>query len=347
MPRTRDALEFRRWALDFSPSVLKRKAVRQWEKMAPEFGKRVSPFLLERWRAGLFGEESDKERQQYDDEFRDGILNGTLIEELIVVASWSEKLSDEVGVPVVCDRPPYEVLVDHAHLFDILPHVIRKSFGTGMSDSDLNSIREAMQKMRDGSPPDLITAFTSIRPLMDRAIPILLRATEGYGIHNEFVRHWIVFNARMARRSVDARDRAAARQSIVKVGEALSPSPWVGEGPNELGLAVDYRFIRQHADSILRKKYHNANLKQADLHAKLSQFERSLINKFAHESPRKFALELLSARYRRKPGYLWNLIKRGNLYVDIIGHWRAALLSTEKNPHSANSQHDVTPSQTS
>ncbi len=54
MPRAPDVLELRRWALDFSPSVLKRKIVRQWEALAPEFGKRVSPFMLERWRAGIF-----------------------------------------------------------------------------------------------------------------------------------------------------------------------------------------------------------------------------------------------------------------------------------------------------
>src|ERR1019366_6713099 len=127
MARIPDALEFRKWALGYSPSVLKHRAIRQWESVAPDFGKRISPFLLERWRAGVLGEETDKERQQYDNKFKNGILEGTLIEELLFVAFWQEKLSESVGIPVVCDHAPYEVPAGYAHMFDIRSSEIRRS----------------------------------------------------------------------------------------------------------------------------------------------------------------------------------------------------------------------------
>jgi hypothetical protein len=173
-------------------------------------------------------------------------------------------------------------------------------------------------------------------------IPILLGTTDGFGIHNEFVRHWIVFNARSARHAVDPRDRRAACLSLEKITSALFPSEWVGEGPNPGGLAVDYRFIRGETDSILRKKYRNLDLKRADLQKALPQFDRSLIARFTDQTPRNFALELLSTRYGLKKGYLWNLIKRGNLHIDINLRWREALLSSGFSQPTAEPQSDLT-----
>jgi hypothetical protein len=220
MARAPDALEFRKWALGYSPSVLQRRAMRQWESVASDFGKRVSPFLLERWRAGVFGEETDQERQQYDNEFMKGILEGTLIEESLFVASWEEKLSESLGVPVVCDRAPYEVPMGYAHMFDIRSSEIRRNTEAAMSESELVEIRAAIEMMREESPPNLYAALSSMRPIMDRTIPILIRSSDGFGIHTEFVRHWIVFNVRSARYAVDARHKQAAYQSIVKINSA-------------------------------------------------------------------------------------------------------------------------------
>src|SRR5437762_8205876 len=110
MARAPDAREFRRWPLDFSPSVLKLKALRQWESLVPVFRERLSPFLLERWRASVFGEETDAERQRYDDDLRNGLLRGTTLwEELLSWVSSSEKLAETIGVPFVCDRAPWQV----------------------------------------------------------------------------------------------------------------------------------------------------------------------------------------------------------------------------------------------
>jgi len=109
---------------------------------------------------------------------------------------------------------------------------------------------------------------------------------------------------------------------------ALLPSQWAAMGPNEAGIALEYRFIRAQADSILRKKYRNLQLKRADLHEALPQIDRAVIDRSADETPRNFALEILSSAYGLKKGYLWNLIKRGNLQYDIAVHWREALLSS-------------------
>ena len=256
------------------------------------------------------------------------------MEELFYVASCSEKLSDAVEAPVVCDHAPYEVPAGRVHLFDVPLSVIRRSIADAvLSDSDVISLRAHLQKARGAPPDDLFAALTSLRPIMDRMIPVSLRHTDGSGIYNPFVPQWIVFNFRMASGyAVEGRDQRAARKSIAKICTALLPSPLIRERPNEAGVARDYPFIRERADPILRKKYNNRSLKSADLHKQLPQFLRSQINHVLDKTPRNFALELLAARHKLKPSYIWNLVKRGNLYFDVTAHWREALLSSPQTP---------------
>lgn len=256
MARSPDALEFRRWALDWSPPVLRRKALRHWEALLPVLAKRVSPFLLERWPAGIFGEERDKERQKYDDDFKRGFAQRAMLEELFYMALFAERLTEAVGVPVVCDRPPYEVAVGHAHLFDFLPSFVRQTIAaTSLSESERTDLRGSVKELLSVPPEEIIRRFTAARPIMDRAVPLALKASDGYAIHCEQLRHWIVFNARMARYAAVGADQQAARESLEKICGALLPPPLTAKGPNEASLAIDYRFIRGRADPVLKKNY--------------------------------------------------------------------------------------------
>lgn len=327
MARFPDAIAFREWALDHSPAALNKRALRLWDVLAPHFGKSFSPLLMEFWRAGIFTDQTDADRRQYDSRLIDGFTQGKLVEELLLFDAWAERLSVEMGVPVVTDRPPFRVAVDRIHIFDVPVPVIREVYQETVTDSTLLAQLKAFAVIRNTPPPtNEFARWNKLRPLLDMMIPTLLRSTEGSGIHNELTRRWIFFNARAARYAAVPSERDAAEESLEKIHAALLPSPLAARGPNSAGLASDYLYICQQVQPIIRKRYRNPQLRAADLHKKLERFERSLIDRFAHLTTRQFALELLSATYGLKPGYIRNRIKRGRLFIHIVARWRDALL---------------------
>ena len=339
VPRFPHALTFREWALDYPPSQLRRIAVRRWELFVSCFGKPLSPGLLEVWRALVLGEERAPDQQASDRETKSTIWNERFLEEYVRLISFMERLPGVVGLPVIGHLPPFQVPVDHVHLFDLRASLIRRCFSQGARDPELANLGAAIKEFfKASAEADEFAKWTQARPVMDRVFPAWLRDSDGFAIHHEMLRHWIAFNVRSARRAVDPRDREAAHQSLERICAALFPSEWSGEGPNEAGLAFDYRFIREQADPVLKRKFRNSELKRTELHRRLPQFERSLIDRWADCSPREFALALLSARYALKPGYVWNLVKRGNLHLAITLHWRKALLSSPPRQPSAATQ---------
>lgn len=131
--------------------------------------------------------------------------------------------------------------------------------------------------------------------------------------------------------------------SLEQITEALLPPEWVKDSPNEAALSFDYRLIRERADPILRKRFRHSDLKRLELSEKFPDADPRLLDRLADCSPQRFALSLLSKRYRRGGAYLWNLIKRGNLCIDIALHWRKALLSSSPPSSSPDSQTELSP----
>ena len=91
MPRSPHALKFREWALGYSPSQLRRIAVRRWELFVSCFGKPLAPGVLKTWRAVVLGEERATD-QQSDQEPKSGLWNDRYLEESVLLISLIERL---------------------------------------------------------------------------------------------------------------------------------------------------------------------------------------------------------------------------------------------------------------
>ncbi|HEV2380859.1 MAG TPA: hypothetical protein VG206_13840 [Terriglobia bacterium] len=315
MARLPHALEYREWALAHSPEALRQIANHRWERFVCYFEPALSPRFKEIWRAELFTEGGTPvPKDMHWDE--------ALIREAVFAFVVLMKLSEAIELPVTAFASPYKVLPDHVHLFDLRASLIRQSFAKAAKDSDFLAFSAAVRGYPNFPvPPHEFAAWTRARPMMDLLVPALLFAA----IHVEPFRQWIVFNTWTARRAVDPKDRRAALESLQRISDALFPSEWAREEPNPAGLALDYRFIREQADPILQKKYRNQELTRMELRGKLPQFQTSIVDRYAHPPGRKFALGVLATTYGLRPSYVANLLKRGNLFVEIMVHWRKAL----------------------
>lgn len=313
------ALEYREWALAHSPEALRQIANRKWERFVCYFEPALSPRFKEIWRAELFTEGGTlvPKDMQWDE---------ALIREAVFAFVVLMKLSEAIELPVTAMTAPYKVLPDHVHLFDIQASLVRQSFARAAKDPGFLTFSDAVKGYPNfPAPPNEFAGWTRARPMMDLLVPALLFFSDGAAIHVEPFRKWIVFNTWTARRAVDPKDRTAALESLQKISDALFPSEWARAEPNPAGLALDYAFIREKADPILRRKYRNQELARMELRKELPQFQHSIVDRYADRSCRNFALAVLAATYDLGPTYVANLLKRGRLFAEISVHWRKAL----------------------
>lgn len=326
-------IEHRKWPLDYSPPQLKRMALRRLDAFVAGLGGGLSPKAVSIWREFILGTSTSLD---VEDRYQDLANKRADAQDFMILALIVGRFCELANMPLVCDRPPYQVPIDCMHLFDLQPAQIRKGARQAVGEIESEGLPDLMQEIADNprTTSDKVSD-EKLRRVMDSIAPFLLRSSEGMQIHNRAVRHWIAGNAYRARHAIAPNERRAAVGSLEKIVDALLPPEVTEEGPNEAGLSLEYAQIRERADPILKRRYRNPSVCRLSLREKFPHIPRSLLESLAACRPQEFAWQILSEEYGLSPGHLKNLVKRGNLFHAVCAHWAEALLKDSISEKSA------------
>lgn len=319
-------IQLRAWALDHSPARLRRIALQRLEAFISSLGKSLSNRSLNFWRAFLLGVEArtDAERlHSWEESLRKDLRDA---KDYLTLACITYTFCENLDYPVVCEQPPFWVPVDHIHLFDLTPSEIRVGLADAIKQVESEDIPNTLGQLF-AVPSKLDEPhLPKLRPAMDRMVASLLRFSAGLQIHNLAVRTWIAENAYRARHAIDPRERDSAARSLENVADALLPSGWGGRAPNEVGLSLEYIRLRDSLAPILRKKFRNPAARFLALQEELPTVEPEVLKRMAKSTTRGAVSTLLAHKYGLSEGYVENLRKRGNLFLEISSHWSQTLV---------------------
>ena len=329
-PRSLHPIQLRRWALDYSPARLRRMALDRVETTVSVLRPIASPIALRFWKKVVLGAEERLDRSHkkcWHDIF---IRDKTSLRDFIILVAIFNKLSESGEPVIVWDRAPYAVPVDHVHLFDLKPAEVREGLAEALEKVRLEGIPEVAQRVVVDGATLSDSNWAKAWRFLDLLVAFHLRFFEGSAIRDQTVQFWIERNAWLVRHAVDPKMREAAQQSLDTIFQALLPPEYCKRTPDEVGLSSEYWEIRRIADPVLKRRNLRDLVKGEDLCRRFPEDDSHLINRLAGCTSQKFALGLLSGTHRLKPGYLLNLIKRGNLLSEISAHWRETLWSIDK-----------------
>ena len=333
-------IKYREWALNYSPTRLRHISLQKLEIFLSNLRRDISPHATTFWRAFVLGADSRLDSSQIKSWYEILSKDKSTARDLMILISIVQKVSENAGMTVVCDRAPFLVPMESIHVFDLSPSEIRTSLSRALADIESASIPNLMTHLVSSSTPLTDYDLPRFRPAFDAIVAALLRFSGGLAIDNAVVRFWIAANASRARFAVDQRERRLSRQSLESIMNAVLPPEEIRDAPNEAALSRGYFEIRRLADPILRMKYRNPAVRRLALKEKFPRDTGRVIEHLADCRQKEFALGLLSARRGGlNQGYLWNLIKRGNLFHRICAHWFEALAEvplTELVPPSQN-----------
>ncbi|NIV69210.1 MAG: hypothetical protein GWN41_03605 [Phycisphaerae bacterium] len=326
-------IEYRRWALEYSPSQLKRMALHRLRALVSNLGSGLSSRTVSLWGDSILGTATSLE---VEERYQDLASKSTDVQEVMILALIMGRFCELTDMPLVCDRPPYHVPIDCVHLFDLQPAQIREGIEHTITEIKSERLPDLVREIASNRPtPDKKESDENLRRVMDLMVPFLLRYSGGMLIHNLSVRHWIAGNAYRAQHAVSSAERQAAVQSLERVFDALLPFEPIEQRPNEAGLSLEYEQIRELVDPILKKRYRNSSARRLALQEKLPDISRSVLDSLATCRPQEFALRILSQKHGLTPAYLKNLVKRGKLFYEVCNHWAEALLKNTISRKSA------------
>ncbi|MDA2913629.1 hypothetical protein MYX77_06670 [Acidobacteriia bacterium AH_259_A11_L15] len=326
-------IEHRKWALDYSPPQLKRMALRRLDVFVAGLGGGLSPKAVSIWRESILGTLTSLD---VEDRYQDLANKRADAQDFMILALIVGRFCELANMPLVCDRPPYQVPIDCMHLFDFQPAQIREGVGHTIREIESAGLPGLVREIADNRrTTDQEGRDEKLRRVMDLIVPFLLRYSGGMQIHNPAVRHWVAGNAYRAQHATARHERRAAVQSLENVFDALLPFETTEERPNEAGLSLEYAQIRERADPILKRRYRNPSVSRLSLREKFPHIPRSLLESLAACRPQEFAWQILSEEYGLSPGHLKNLVKRGNLFHAVCAHWAEALLKDSISEKSA------------
>jgi hypothetical protein len=312
--------------LDHSPARLRRIALQRLEAFVFSLGESLSNRSLSLWKAFLLGIEArpDAERlHSWEKSLREDLGD---TRDYLTLACITYTFSEKFDYPVVCEQPPFWVPVDHIHLFDLAPSEIRAKLADAVKQVESEDIPNTLGQLF-AVPSKLDESnLPKFRPAMDRMVASLLRFSAGLQIHNPAVRTWIAENAYRARHAIDPTERNSAVRSLENVADALLPSGWGGQAPNEVGLSLEYIRLRDSLAPILRKKFRNPAARFLALQEELPSVEPEVLMRMAKSTTGRALLTLLAHKYGLSEGYVENLRKRGNLFLEISSHWSQTLV---------------------
>ncbi len=325
LPRYPHPVELRAWVLDHSPARVRQFTFQRLEAFFSSLGNSFSSASLGYWKAFLLGAEARtglEKLRSWDENLR---KDPRATKDYLTLACITYTFCERFDVPLVCDQPPFWVPIDHIHLFDLAPSQIRAELAEAIQQVQSEDISNKIEQLF--AAPAKFDEFDlpRFRPVVDRLVAFLLRYSGGLEIHNLGVRAWIAANAHRARHAIDPKERDSAVRSLENVADALLPSDWAGRTPNEAGLSLEYIETRNSLAPVLRKKHRNPNARLLALKEKLPDMERAVLERMAKSTPRRAASTLLGHKYGVSPGYLENLLKRGNLFLRVSEHWSQSL----------------------